>query len=209
MKMKTGTASKYRMITGLVGLCLIMTYQNCGQNGFSSLSSSASQPVTSLNTGGVAGPQALEACQIVSPSIMQSRIKNLLGIAAGDVPVLDDNGNPTSMNRMASELSTLGVGNPSAGIADDFSCSTPKFKDQIEIMVDACTIGLKTAAVQSRLFPNGANDYTALYMAFVGRAPTSDESAVLANLTNGMGTSSAEPAACAAVASSLQALISI
>ena len=212
MKMKmTDPGSKFKIVAGFFGLCLIMVYQNCSQTGFSVLSSSGQSALDSISGTGTPPSQALEECQTVSPSIMQSRIKNLLGIPAGDVPVLDSNGVPVvpATFRMASEMSALGVGDPANGISNDFSCSTPKFKDQIEIMIDACSLGLKTPAVQTTLFPNGASDYTALYQAFIGRAPTSDESAVLQSLTSGMEASAAEPAACAAVAASLQSLISI
>jgi hypothetical protein len=210
MKMKlTGPGSKFKIVAGLLGLCLVMVYQNCSQTGFSALTSNGQSALNSISGTGTA--QALEQCQTVSPSVMQSRIKNLLGLPAGDVPVLDVNGNPVvpAMYRMASEMSALGVGDPAIGLPNDFSCSTPKFKDQIEIMIDACSLGLQAPAVQTTLFPNGASDYTALYQAFIGRAPTSDESAILQTLTSGMAASAAEPAACAAVASSLQSLISI
>ena len=193
-------------------MAVILGFQNCGPGGFQAspvdkngnfVAASSVTPPTQITS------KVLSECQIISPDILQSRIKNILGIASGDVPILADNGNTTGSMRIASALQTLGQGNPTDGTVDDYSCSTPKYKIMIQVFIDACSIAMTDATVAGRLFPNGPSDFNALYTSLVGRVPTADEIAILVELQGAVTAAQAKAAACGAVASSLASLIVI
>ena len=189
---------------------IILGFQNCGPGGFKANPvDGKGNFVAASSTTTVVTSKVLSDCQIVSPDILQSRLKNILGIAAGDVPVLADNGNTTNVMRIASNLTTLGKGDPSTGMADDYSCTTPKFKTMIQVFVDACAIALNDSSVAARLFPNGTGDLNALFTSLLGRGPTADEIAIIVELQGAVSPAQVKAATCGAVASSLASLIVI
>lgn len=178
-------------------------FQGCSQTAFKSLSSENQQVLVTPNL------LALHDCRFIGVGVLQSRIRNYLLIPEGDVTIVDANGNPTTSYHIATDAGSLGVGNPSLGMPDDLTCTTPKFKAAMAVMIDACAVGMTNANVRAKLFPNGANDLSVVFYAFNGRAPTTDESAAILELTTGMNELQAETAACAVSATTLESLISI
>jgi hypothetical protein len=193
---------KHRVAFGF-GCCVfsIFVFQNC-TSGFDPADGQGRVEANSVML-------AQANCKFVGPDVLSGRLTNLLKITSGDVPVLDDSGNPTGTMRIASNLATLGKGDPVNGVPDDYTCTAPKFKAAVEIMVDACSIGLVNAGTQTFLFPNGPRNFVRIYYAFVGRPPTDQEAALLASATGSMSTLEAEAAACSIVSASLESLISI
>lgn len=178
--------------------------QGCGQQAFQTKTagSESSASTATFDSSKI-------ECKFVGPSILESRLKSALGISAGDISALDDNGNATNEMRIAKNREVLGAGNSATGKADDFTCATTKFKVSVEVMVDACAVGLADTKVKSDLFPSGLSNFDALYKAFVGRVPTSYESQVIKEAIAGVPSGKAEAAACAVVATSLESLIRI
>lgn len=149
-------------------------------------------------------------CKFVGPGVLQDRIINKLGIAAGDFPTLTSSGAENkSVMRLDSNLGALGKGNPVQGTFDDFSCGTVKFKAAMEVMVDACALALSNTGQRQKIFPRGPRDFDELYTRFIGRVPTKEEYQDLLELIDAVPFEKQEAAACAAVASSLESLIVI
>jgi hypothetical protein len=185
----------------ILPVAVLSLFQNC--SGFSTLSG------TSGGGGSSAQNIAQNECEFVGPTILQSRLISVLNIAAGDVPVLNTAGQPTGEMMIASNLTTLGQGDPSQGVPADYSCSASKYKTAMMVMIDACATAMENPTTMGSLFPRGTNDYTALYQAFIGRAPTDAEISTISEAISGMGVSDAATSACAIVSSSLEALIVI
>jgi len=192
--------SLLKIATSLIALALFIgvnVFQACSQFSADSDSGLASVPQM----------RADASCRFIGVDIMQARLQNIFNIASGDVPVLDDYGNPTGQMRIASNLGTLGQAQN--GLPADYSCSTPKLKVAVAVMVDACHIAVNDRVAETWLFPNGGADYSALYQSLIGRPPTADEISIIQSATSSMAGLQAEEAACAIVASSLEALIAI
>mgnify|MGYP001125191021 CR=1 FL=1 len=181
-------------------------FQNCGP-GFEAL-----QVAESLTSVASSFPVITEkrGCKFVGPDVLADRIKNKLGIAGGDFPVLNLSGQEDpNVLRLTSNLDALGKGNIAKGTFDDFSCGAVRFKAAMEVMIDACALALKDRNVQNRLFPRGPRDFEEVYRAFIGRSPTDMEHEVLLDLVNSAPVEKREIMACGVVASSFEALITI
>lgn len=179
---------------------IVIGFQNCAP-AFHNLEE---QTLTSLSIS------EKMSCKFVGPNVIQDRIRSKLGVMAGDFPTLMANGQENAaVTRLTSSLSALGKGNPSQGTFDDYSCGAVKYKAAMEVMVDACAYALKSTQAKLQIFPRGVHDYEELYMRFIGRVPTHDENQILRDLVDQVDSEKREAAACAAVASSLEALITI
>lgn len=194
------TLSRASAIAPILFISSLLLFQNCADTRTTESSSSVGSNGALVNTSKI-------ECRFVGPDVLSDRIRSTLGIAAGDVPSLDTNGNPTGTMRLQSQLETLGQGDVASGRLEDASCGTTKFKAAIEIMTDACGRALQNPSVRAQLFPSGFNDLKPLYRALVGRIPTLYETATLAEIPQDLP--NREAVACAAVATSFESLIRI
>ncbi len=182
---------------------ILVAYQNCAETNFNTDRKPNSVGGTITTTS-----QKME-CKFVGPDVLKSRLVNILEIPSGDVSVLNDQGGDTAQQRIQTNLAALGKGSMAAGTFDSYSCGVVRFKAAMEVMVDACAVGMAKQSVRTKLFPNGTNDFDAVYRAFTGRLPTAGEKEDLATLVRALPVAKQEAGACGAVASSLEALIRI
>lgn len=150
--------------------------------------------------------KAFMKCEFISPDALSGILKNQLGIESGD---LQGTMAGRQVNRIQANRLTLGAGDSTKGIASDTSCTPTKFKVATEILIDACVMMLQNSTARSKLFPNGGRDPEAAYLALIGRVPTASERTTLLELADALPADRLESGMCAAVASSLEALIRI
>lgn len=201
-------SSKFPSVVILaIGMFLMTSYQNCAGD-FKFQNQSENVQLQSVQEPTYDGLSKV-SCQFVGPNLLQDRLKNILGIAAGDVPVLSDTGTATTTMRIQSALDILGQGNINQGRPDDFTCATTKFKSAMQVMVDACTAGVQNPTIKSKLFPSGLSNFDTLYLNLVGRLPTDAEVGALMDLLTKVSNANAEAAVCSAVAVSFESLIRI
>ncbi len=111
----------------------------------------------------------------------------------------------------------LGATNYASGISKNTSPEPAKFKFLVELIFDACDVGLANPSVRSKLFPGvGAMNawtpaaYDAIYLRFLGRYPASVEKESLGRLVADVSVMkdaslhSQQTSVCAAVLSSLE-----
>jgi hypothetical protein len=180
---------------------LVFGFQNCGQAGFQASNKSAD--IASMGNPVETTMVAKRECEFIGTDVMGDRLKSVLGIASGDVPRLDPaNGNAINgPGRLAA----------ASGALSGYSCGVSKYKGSFEVMIDACTQAVSNVDVKNSLFPNGPENFDALYMKLVGREPTRGEAEMLLELVRSSKIPSAkrEAAACAAVATTVESLIKI
>src|SRR5437879_5946428 len=103
------------VIVSLLGVLYV--FEGCTESNFKAvdplLSTASNSPIV----------RAQEQCRFIGPDLLKYRLSAILRIPGGDVPVLNDNGQPTGDMRIASSQETLGKGDPSQGILDDYTCS--------------------------------------------------------------------------------------
>lgn len=159
-------------------------------------------------------------CQFISVETLRSILKDQLGIEAGDIPILNKDGSVMRDASCAADgddscgyiekfETPLGLGNISGGDFDDRGCSTVKFKLVAEIFINACAIGMENEDVREEIFPLGLNNFDEVYMTFIGRKPFAHESDILKDLVKNMEYQTGVIAACATVASSLEAVTNL
>lgn len=199
-RMKRRAHVRASAIAPILFISSLLLFQNCAATGATDLSTSSVSSDLLINASKI-------ECRFVGPGVLSDRIRSTLGIAAGDVPSLDTNGNPTTAMRLQSQLETLGQADVASGRLEDASCGTTKFKAAIEIMMDACGRALQNPSVRAQLFPSGFNDLKPIYRALVGRIPTLYETATLSEIPQDLP--NREAVACAAVATSFESLIRI
>lgn len=173
-------------------LLLLVGFQNCFQIKSTTTSGSAA-------TDGVSLVVEKIDCKFVSVPTLQSMLRSTLGLPQGDTAILNSNGQPTS--NMYISVNRVALGGASA-IED--SCASLKYKLTAEIMINACEEA-PLAKIQS-LFPQGASDFSTIYLTFLGRNPSQDEVQILRSLVSSVSSSVAERSACAAVGSSIETL---
>lgn len=177
-------------------LLLIVAYQNCYQM----------QGVDLGSDNGLGTDVTKVECQFVTVDTLSSIIVNQLGIVEGDVSILNGG------DYLNQYQNSLGAADAEAGQFGDGQCTALKYKITTQLMVDACMEGFSrepeegAKSASERLFPNGVNDYDALYLTFLGRLPNHAETSILDELVANMSSDKAEAAVCAAVAGSFEAL---
>lgn len=175
---------------------LIVGYQNCFQmDKKTAMSSYAPVDNGRLDT-------TKPDCQFVTTTTLRNFLIQQFGITTGDVAIMTTPTQPSNLMYINTRRATLGEA-PTGGVSDS-SCSSIKYKTAAEIMVNGCS--LATATAMQRLFPNGTQDFSAIFRAFLGRNPSQEEIASLQELVQTVSSSVAEKAVCAAVASSLEVL---
>lgn len=194
-----------RALIGAISLVTFTTigYQNCGGN------LKAHPQISEKVIQGELIQSAKFECQYIGADTLMDRLSTFLGIEEKDVPILDDKGNPTSKFRIKSSLSSLGVADLKAGKYTDYSCEMIKFKISTEVMIDACAKALSDDSIKNQLFPNGEDDYSQLYLNFVGRLPTVIEEQILNDLASSVSEQHRGTAICSATAMSFEALTRI
>ena len=153
---------------------------------------------------------ATKECQFLDVDSISNILKSQFGIAAGDLPVkltatTFKQCNGQNCMYLRNNAAAFGKGDIAKGIPDDYSCSTTKYKLVAEVFIHACDEAVKNSAIKAKLFPNGVNDYDAIYSQLVGRRPFSREVEVLDDLVSNIA-GSKEMAVCSVVASSLEAV---
>lgn len=181
----------------------LVSFQNCGGN------LKAHPQISEEMVHGELIQSAKFECQYIGADTLMDRLSSFLSIEEKDVPILDDKGNPTSKLRIQSSLTSLGVADPKTGKYTDYSCEMIKFKISTEVMIDACTKALANESVKNRLFPNGDDDYSQLYLDFVGRLPTVIEEQILNDLASSVSEEIRGAAICSATAMSFESLTRI
>lgn len=205
-------------------LSVALLFQNCGNPAaFQAIDTDRGEPNLTENvdtqTGGQPLQYATKECEFLDVESLSSILRNQFGIAAGDLPMRDPNGNVLRSQTCGTNPSQVedcyylrdnaagfGKGDMSRGIPDDYSCSTPKYKLVAELFVHACDQAARNPSVVAGLFPQGINNFDNIYSLLVGRRPYSRENETLQTLVNSVSSGVAELAVCAVVASSLEAV---
>lgn len=180
-----------------------LLFQNCSDVAFDSKQHMSRGPASLLDVS------TKIDCQFIGATSLRYRLKDLLGINSGDISILADNGTPTSQMRIEKSKADLGEADPSQGLLQNLSCGMSKYKISAEIFIDACAVGMDSPKSLNHLFPNGLGDYDLIYLAFVGRAPTSYERNILLELASKLPVEKRATGVCAAIAGSLESLIQI
>lgn len=197
------------VMTLVCGVMAVTSFQNCSPASLQAIRDAGGK----VNVSSTSVPAPLSEkinCKFVGADVIQNRLKVKLGITPGDFPALTEAGMASdTVKRLASNLKALGKGDPANGVFDDFSCSAVKFKAAIEVMTDACVVAITEYSAKAKLFPRGVRDFDEIFNVFTGRAPSEEERAILLKLVDKMPIDKREAAVCGAVASSIEALVTI
>lgn len=203
----------------LSGLPVLMSFQNCAnENAELMMEADVNHDMSSLAEENAAEAASLRSCRFIGGRAIASTLQNHLGLAGGDIEMVNANGQPfrslgrckafaESTNEMATECRYLAE---YAGELNTTSCNASVFRIVSQVYINACVKGLQDESVSSRLFPGGSSQVDSIYQTFVGRLPRADESQILSDLASQFETETEKRSAiCAAVGGSLGAINSL
>ncbi len=201
---------KFKIIKSIMYLVLMLSIQNCSQQGKFQTEETSSNSSSSVLDENVRLSQ--KDCRFIGGTAIATVLTDILGIASGDIAMLNEEGSPLKSNNCKS-FNHVNSGrdcfylNEYSNELSTQVCNASTFRLVSQIYINACTESLNDESNKTRLFPNGSQDTSTIHTAFTGRVPRSDESQILKDLTTQFESEQEKmTAVCAAIGSSLASI---
>ncbi len=149
----------------------------------------------------------------LGPQVLSSVIRR-------DLQVNESNTNPEAaqvLTLLNDHAATFGQSNYAMGVRQNLGAEPVKFRFLVEIVTQACYVGMQTPAVRDRFFPSvtsasswNSNSFEMIFIQLLGRSPSNEEKALLLRTVQATPTDVNPPtlkqtaSVCAIVLSSLE-----